>query len=868
MPIDASPSGTLDIENATLRSREIVALTNMVAGNDVVRTDGPALEVYGDPGPRLELVSNTAATDGTATFTRLESNVGVFSIQSGADASTNGPITFGGFANERMRIDADGKVGVGTTNPTDLLDVHYPSPSYGSFAGTEEGSLTVSAGAEHSNAVIYFRSPFDAAAPAKRAIFSKGGSFSGGGSGGLHFCLESSADNTTKVGLADSRMFIGQDGNVGIGSNAPTSRLDITQDFGGNGPGVPVAKIVADDGGIQFGVQVGEKTVSPFTRTSLRAVDNGETVFIVDGFNKRVGIGRTDPGHLLDLYKNVTNGAVIGLKSSGSFEATIGKKSSSSQDNSLQFTNNTTTGPAYQFLSLYSGSWQYPLTMFSDGRLAMNGNSITHSKNGVLTIYSTNVGNLVDQFVFKACTDGNVIGWFLNAAGTARGSINGVNASSIQYATTSDVRLKKEIRPMQSTLDRVKALKPSTYTWIRDEAKGFGFIAQEVYKVFPELKPNVPYSGCTCKCGAEICESCTLCEDEHDYPKNKDGTDYYYGLDYGLFTPFLTKAIQELDAKVEEHHNRKSLVTDVDYSTVGDYEGLIVSATTNDYKNGRPVLTLSNTENDKTCYGVILGKVESVDNETNIQKSGDGRMWVINTHGNLESGDLVTTIGIGGYGKKQDDDILRSYTVAKLTQDCDFTEKLVPIKRIKQELKDVTYYIQDNYVEVADLRTVDKEDVIEREVFRYIKIVKETEDFDGKLITPEIPEEKYDTLTEEEKKSYTVVHFKSITQYEYDRIPEVEKVNYQETIQKINFTREVYESTKPMPECCGEYVTEVRQELVNVLDEHGQIQWEDDPSGATEKAYKIRYLDANGVETDEASAVHIAAFVGCTYHCG
>ena len=53
----------------------------------------------------------------------------------------------------------------------------------------------------------------------------------------------------------------------------------------------------------------------------------------------------------------------------------------------------------------------------------------------------------------------------------------------------------------------------------------------------------------------------------------------------------------------------------------------------------------------------------------------------------------------------------------------------------------------------------------------------------------------------------------------------------------------------------------------NVLDEHGQIQWEDHPT-ETEKSYKIRYLDASGVETDEASAVHKAAFVGCTYHCG
>ena len=61
--------------------------------------------------------------------------------------------------------------------------------------------------------------------------------------------------------------------------------------------------------------------------------------------------------------------------------------------------------------------------------------------------------------------------------------------------------------------------------------------------------------------------------------------------------------------------------------------------------------------------------------------------------------------------------------------------------------------------------------------------------------------------------------------------------------------------------------TRVTDVIENELDEHGQIQWEDHPT-ETEKAYKIRYLDANGVITDEANAVHTAAFVGCTYHCG
>jgi hypothetical protein len=57
------------------------------------------------------------------------------------------------------------------------------------------------------------------------------------------------------------------------------------------------------------------------------------------------------------------------------------------------------------------------------------------------------------------------------------------------------------------------------------------------------------------------------------------------------------------------------------------------------------------------------------------------------------------------------------------------------------------------------------------------------------------------------------------------------------------------------------------EEDENVLDEHGQIQWEDHPT-ETEKAYKVRYLTADGAQTDEANTVHIAAFVGCTYHCG
>jgi len=82
-----------------------------------------------------------------------------------------------------------------------------------------------------------------------------------------------------------------------------------------------------------------------------------------------------------------------------------------------------------------------------------------------------------------------------------------------------------------------------------------------------------------------------------------------------------------------------------------------------------------------------------------------------------------------------------------------------------------------------------------------------------------------------------------------------------------------YTVAKITMDCDFEPVTQSIQHIKkdetgeNILDEHGQIQWEDHAT-ETEKAYKIRYLDVSGAQTDSANVVHIAAFVGCTYHCG
>ena len=61
-------------------------------------------------------------------------------------------------------------------------------------------------------------------------------------------------------------------------------------------------------------------------------------------------------------------------------------------------------------------------------------------------------------------------------------------------------------------------------------------------------------------------------------------------------------------------------------------------------------------------------------------------MWVSDANGTIEAGDLITSSAILGYGQKQSDDLLRSYTVAKSTMDCDFSVPMIPEKRIRKDV--------------------------------------------------------------------------------------------------------------------------------------------------------------------------------------
>jgi hypothetical protein len=322
--------------------------------------------------------------------------------------------------------------------------------------------------------------------------------------------------------------------------------------------------------------------------------------------SSRVGIGTTNPGYKLEtsggaiavtgtnnyLYYAVTNSTASGCYMM--FDAqTAGGSGRKYQIGSSGTGNNPGTGcfelydataAATRLVVNASGnvgigtvSPGYKLhvsgDIYSSGRILINNTTATSTSakisingdagvNGAIQIVSTNTADRnVDAIGCKACVDGNNIINFTNTAGAYRGSINGVNSTSVAYVTTSDARLKSNVVDMPSIIDRIKQLRPCNFVWKESGDKGDGFIAQEVFTVFPQMRNGVTgYCNVCSHTYNELYDGnlCACCDFEN--PVDTDGKPRYYGLDYGRFTPYLTKALQETLEIIETQSARITAV--------------------------------------------------------------------------------------------------------------------------------------------------------------------------------------------------------------------------------------------------------------------------------------------------------------------
>jgi hypothetical protein len=341
-----------------------------------------------------------------------------------------------------------------------------------------------------------------------------------------------------------------------------------------------------------------------------------------------------------------------------------------------------------------------------------------------------------------------------------------------------------------------------------------------------------------------------------------------------------------------------------------------------------PVVSLSTTTNDKKCFGVISAsedpeersdafgnfvtpfEKEKGDTRVYINSVGEGAIWVVNTNGSLEAGDYITTSNVAGYGQKQDDDVLHNYTVAKITMDCDFEPATQPVQQILRSNVVETYYLGNvhkvknvphefvttvvgaddawsnvsispsdtTYAEWSNLEAntqntytltyTQTSNVVYDTKYTLTTTanVTESDAWDRVFVDPPtVTYAEYSNLEANTQNTYTLTYTRTtIDEKTPDEWSTLES-NVQSLYNKVYYQSVEEEVAKDYPGAVAH--TPVTDVIENELDEHGQIQWEDHPT-ETEKAYKIRYLDASGAQTDSANAVHIAAFVGCTYHCG
>lgn len=370
---------------------------------------------------------------------------------------------------------------------------------------------------------------------------------------GINQLISSNGTSLTKISGTE-----GQQLQVGAGglsfSNSPVIRSAPSQIYSTiqNSSGTIQAELKATSSGLeedlQSGFKITESTASFQTQvksTSLAGISfhttqnnefgyinfnsTGDMLFSVDSVqthvmkkDKSVGIGTIGPSEFFHVSKSAA-GDIVGLiESTAETSASLSFKDTntvtspkiSSNGNGLNFTTNNSVRLSITEAGLISSS--------SDTQLALGDNTVGTERLRIAPVGAA--VNLCMRFVVPGTAPNYII--FNNQNGVI-GSIVG-NATNTAYNTSSDKRLKKDFRKLTSCLSKISKIDAKTYKWKVDDSRGTGFVAQDLYKVFPEA---VHVGG----------------DDEKEEP---------WSVDYSKLTPILWNAIKEQQDLIESLEKR------------------------------------------------------------------------------------------------------------------------------------------------------------------------------------------------------------------------------------------------------------------------------------------------------------------------
>jgi hypothetical protein len=174
------------------------------------------------------------------------------------------------------------------------------------------------------------------------------------------------------------------------------------------------------------------------------------------------------------------------------------------------------------------------------GRLCIDFNQSTHQAIAMRNNNAANSGNYVV---------------FMNSADGQAGVISQTGATTVNYGTSSDYRLKENVVPMTGALEKVLELNPVTYTWKEDGSAGQGFIAHELQAVCPDavvgekdateirqVQVSSAVPATYDEEGNELTPAVEAVHEEREVP-------VIQSVDTSFLVATLTAAIQELSAK-------------------------------------------------------------------------------------------------------------------------------------------------------------------------------------------------------------------------------------------------------------------------------------------------------------------------------
>jgi hypothetical protein len=294
--------------------------------------------------------------------------------------------------------------------------------------------------------------------------------------GKLHFAINSAIDGQN-VQIADSKMTILKTGKVGIGTSNPTTDFEVKND-------------------------------SPSGNTTIFVHNNSAShAAMFKARGERTG-ANSDVSQFLTDNSGKTICNIRGV------------------------TDTASTSGRLEFWTAASSSNAVVRMTIDDAGNVVQGNSGNHSwtaiNNTLFSAGGIGVTSNSDWGLQMAGSTTERIRFFSSAGGsTTVGNIS-VITTGTTYSTTSDRRLKKDIKPITNGTDKLMAMNPVTHGWKADpEADAVhGFIAQEMMDIVPEAVSGDPE-------GEEM-----------------------MSMDYGRITPVIVAALQDALKEIKELKTR------------------------------------------------------------------------------------------------------------------------------------------------------------------------------------------------------------------------------------------------------------------------------------------------------------------------